>query len=116
MELASIETLDELTAVRKMCMAADADEFSNYVFVGGMSINKNETNEDWYWLTGEKVSYPVPWTQGEPNFGSNDEFCLSLYKKDFLYNDVACSGLDKKFICQKRHPCACAASVSSDEF
>lgn len=105
LEMATFETLNEYNAVRELCKA-NSDKFTDYVHVGGMTITGNST-DDWYWLTGQKISFNLTWTDGEPSFRDKNEFCLSLVKGNFLFNDIRCSGVNKKFICQKSHSCTC---------
>ena len=102
LDIATFETLDELNAVREMCKT-NLSKMKGYIYIGGMATNARST-EDWYWVTtGEKINFTMKWIEGEPNF-SGPEFCLSMGRSEYLFNDIHCESYSNKFICDKTIP------------
>lgn len=96
MEIATFETLEEFKAVQNMCKDLPAD----FIHIGGMTLT-GKSNDDWYWVTnGAKINYTMEWKAGEPNFISNNEYCLSIGGNNHQFNDITCITYEKKFICQ----------------
>lgn len=98
----SLDTLDEMNAVSKMC-EENRSLFGTFVHVGGMTQVGKSTTE-WYWVnSNSKVSYTMPWQRGQPDFYGKNEWCLTLAKGDkFKFNDISCSGSwEELFICQR---------------
>lgn len=76
--------------------------FGGYIHIGGVAAASRSKN-NWYWTdNNERVSYELPWQNGQPDFYNNDEWCLSLATGDgFKFNDIDCYGRSKeRFICE----------------
>jgi hypothetical protein len=103
LELAALESLEELDEVRKLCLNYPT-LFTQWTHVDGMTLyGKSAT--DWYFSSGVKIPYAIPWHPSEPSFGGDAQWCLAvgnLSKKEFLYVDIQCSGAyEEKFLCQE---------------
>lgn len=103
LEIATLETLDEMQTVSKICKKLSF-HLTEYVHVGGMTLTGNSTF-NWYWvITGKRIEYEMQWSDGEPNFYSRRQFCLALGGKNYLFDDIHCnSGIQRKFLCQKNY-------------
>lgn len=56
---------------------------------------------DWYWTnSGNKVSFFIPWQNGQPDFGGEAEYCLSFMINDG-FNDINCQNHIAPFVCQR---------------
>lgn len=99
-DILTLETLEEMQRVVNMC-SENEDMFGAYTHIGGMtSVGRSRTN--WYWVTtNQKISYNMPWHNGQPEFKDNIEWCLTLTKSSGKYNDIPCYGSwAEAFICQ----------------
>jgi len=64
-----------------------------------------KTTTNWFWMgSGKKVSFSIPWTFGQPEYGRSDELCLSYGKlsinQKFGFHDNYCSA-STQFACQR---------------
>lgn len=83
LEIATLETLDEMQTVSKICKKISF-HLTEYVHVGGMTLTGNSTF-NWYWvITGKRIEYEMQWSDGEPNFYSRRQFCLALGGKNYI--------------------------------
>lgn len=73
--------------------------FNNDVtFIGGVA-----NDGDWFWTDeGKKIDFNLRWAPGKPR----NDLCLGLKKdersKNFSFDDVNCSNVKSKFLCQAR--------------
>jgi len=108
-DILTLDTLDEMNTVSSLC-EQNRDMFGAYTHIGGMA-SVGKSNTDWYWVTtNQKVSYNMPWHNGQPDHYGNNEWCLTLAKDSrFKFNDINCFGSwEEKFICQSQE-CAMGA-------
>lgn len=101
LDIVSLDTLEEMEAVSKMC-EENRDLFGWFVHIGGMA-KTGRSQTDWYWVnSNSKVSYNMTWQNGQPDFSGENEWCLSLHKDSkFKFNDITCYGSwEEKFICE----------------
>ncbi|CAG9807028.1 unnamed protein product [Chironomus riparius] len=106
LDLVSFETLTEVYNFIDM---AKENSFVKslggvHMLVDGMTPTPNTTTE-WYWTnTGTKVSFTLPWQEGEPNFLNNGEYCLALSAHEVStlgFNDFPCDVGLSPFVCQR---------------
>ena len=101
LELVSFETLNEAQVFLDICKN---NEFikslgSPYIHVDGMTQTPHSPTE-WYWTnSGRKVSFRIPWQNGQPDF-DGDEYCLSVVANEG-FNDLPCETYIGSFICQR---------------
>lgn len=71
--------------------------------VGGYTLTpKNRTG--WYWMnSGSLVNYPLRFSQSQPDFAYDREYCLSIwFTTPVSFNDVGCGKEETlRFTCQK---------------
>ena len=107
LELATFETLTE---AETFIQVAKENQFIKtnvhpHFLVDGMTLTPNSTT-DWYWTkTGEKIPFPLPWREGEPNFAfDGTEYCISVFLQapdNLGFNDVRCQIEERPYICQR---------------
>lgn len=103
MEFLSLETLEEANF---FLILGDKNiaHFDDLTHVGA-TTTVGRSSDKWYWVnSGKRVDFTLKFAPGEPNFGGNVEFCLSVgkYPGNFMFHDLNCYGAyEKKFVCQK---------------
>ena len=113
MELATFETLDEFKNFQQLWEKSNFSELFKstfYLHVDGITKTP-KSYDDWYFTkNGRKIQFEMPWLEGEPNCGSNIEYCLSVGKKSsedvIKFNDSICYSTRNNFhfnsfVCQK---------------
>jgi hypothetical protein len=102
-DLAALQNLDEVDAVRKMALAFP-HLFTQWTHIDGITKSPKSPTE-WYFSSGEKISYSIPWYAGEPGFHNNAQWCLAVGqvpKNEFQFVDIECTEkYEEKFICQE---------------
>jgi hypothetical protein len=103
LELAAIETVYELDAVKKMCLA-NPKTFTQWTHVDGITLVGGSTTE-WYLSSGKKIPFSIPWRAGDPEFHGGRQWCLAigeLPNGQFGFVDIDCTQHNEhKFICQE---------------
>ena len=106
LDLASFETLEE---AENFLFIAKNNPFVHelwaiHLLVDGMTSTVN-TSIDWYWTSsGNKVSYPLPWQKGAPDFLGGVEYCLAFSANEpstIGFNDFSCDSSVSPFVCQR---------------
>lgn len=103
MDIASLETYDEFSEVKyALPDKRNSYSFTDYIHIGG-ATSLAKTKSEWYWVTsGNKVSYTMPFSDGEPNNAGSIEYCLALGPPSkYYFDDIYCYNYDANFICQK---------------
>lgn len=102
-DIVSLDTLDEMEAVARMCQN-NQSLFTEYVHIGGIA-RTGKSKTDWYWVNSKsKVSYDMPWMDHQPDNYGNNEMCMSLARNhQFKVNDIPCyGGWEVTFICESK--------------
>ena len=109
MEFATLESLQEQEVLRRLCLQ-NSDILTDNNHVGALTtIGKSLT--EWYWIdTERKLTFSLDWAVDQPNFGNNQQSCLTIRKEvsNFGFNDVECgnggisNGTISNFICQTK--------------
>ncbi|KAG5675479.1 hypothetical protein PVAND_005380 [Polypedilum vanderplanki] len=102
LEFASLHTLEEYNAIVPMLRRV-LNFYRDSYYISGIALTPLSI-DDWYWSSGTRIEYIIPWCPGEPN--SHEELCMSLqWSQNYTnvcFNDANCSGMALSFICQKR--------------
>lgn len=102
MEMLSLESSDEESSFLTVCTLWRT-LFDRFTHIGALTtVEKSRT--EWFWVnSGNKISFPISFSSGEPNSEDNNEMCLTMDKRSglFQYNDITCDGgMTAKFVCQ----------------
>ena len=103
MDTVSLDTVDEQNTFLNICNKNRAILDSSMTLIGGYTRTPRSTN-DWYWVnSGNRVNYTLKFSQGQPDFAYDREYCLSVWGKPSVsFNDVGCGPPEnRKFFCQK---------------
>jgi len=78
---------------------------TTHIHIDGMTLTPRSTT-DWHWTnSGNRISFPIPWQPGQPDFHKNNEYCFSFIAgQDFFaqgFNDIECKDYIAPFVCQR---------------
>ncbi|XP_062372051.1 macrophage mannose receptor 1-like [Sardina pilchardus] len=97
-EFTDLATIDDMTEMEKVnSLIREADAGNAWI---GLKLGSKQT-DDWEWSDGSSYSFNY-WNSGEPNFGSETEFCAEA-RSSGRWNDAGCH-YPRSFICYDEKP------------
>jgi hypothetical protein len=100
-DLAAPETADEMSKLRDY-LSEIKSTLTEHVYFDGMT-EADGTRTKWYFSSGKKIPYELPWAPGEPTgLGQYNEACVAFSKgRQFAVNDYPCDRDHFQFVCQQ---------------
>lgn len=115
MTLVTLSDAAEMSNFLNIC-GKNYKKFNGFVefHIGGFKPTSVTSTTNWYWYdTGAKIDYKIPWHVDEPNNDQSTENCMSFIEGNwgqgggegtYFINDCHCYNMYSSFVCQDIKP------------